>query len=86
MCKCATEEYTELSLQESVINFSLLGKGEPAKAFTKRKMDIYLTINPIFMEFFTSIFNKPQCCAQDCISLTLFHWNLMKQISRVVLI
>lgn len=84
--KCVTEEYTERSLQGSVINFSLLGNGEPAKAFTKRKMDTNLAINPIFTEFFTFIFNKPQCCGQDCISLTLFHWNLMKQISRVVLI
>lgn len=85
-CKCVTEEYAERSLQGSVINFSLLGNGEPAKAFTKRNRDINLTINPIFTEFFTFIFNRPQCCGQDCISLTFFHCNLMKQTSRVVLI
>lgn len=83
-CKCVTEEYTERSLQGSVINFSLLGNGEPANASTKRKMDINLTINPIFTAFFTFIFNKPQCCGQDCISLTPLHWNLMKQISSCV--
>lgn len=84
-CKCVAVEYTERSFQESVINFSLLGNGEPRKALTKWKMDINLNIKTIFTEVFTFIFNKLQCYIQDSISLTVFHWNLMKQISRVIL-
>ena len=82
-CKCVTVEYTEHSFQESIINFSPLGNGEPRQALTKWKMDINLNIKSIFTEVFTFIFNKLQCYAQDSICLTVFHWNLMKQISRV---
>lgn len=84
-CKCVTVEYTQRPFQESVINFSPLGNGEPRKAFTKWKMDINLNIKTISTQVFTFIFNKLQCCVQDSISLTFFHWNLMKQIKIVTL-
>lgn len=63
--KCVAVEYTEHSFQESIINFSLLGNGEPRKAFTKWKMDINLNIKAIFTEVFAFIFNKLQCYVQD---------------------
>lgn len=63
--KYVAVEYTEHSFQESIINFSLLGNGEPRKAFTKWKMDINLNIKAIFTEIFTFIFNKLQCYVQD---------------------
>lgn len=82
-CKCVTVEYTERPFQESIINFSPLGNGEPRKAFTEWKMDINLNIKTTFTEVFAFIFNKLQCCVQDSISLTFFHWNLMKQIKEL---